>query len=237
MSNSWFQFREFTVHQDRCAMKVSTDACIQGAWTPVYDNVKQVLDIGAGTGLLSLMVAQRSLGVTIDAVELDADAALQAAENAAASPWSNRINVLHKDILDMQPAHKYDLVICNPPFFNDSLLGDDAGRNKVRHTLSLTHRHLFGVIDNVLAHSGYASVLLPVAEHANWQKLVAASGWIIFNKLDIIPKRGSAPNRVVSLCCREGAYAPIPGASMVIRDGNDYTEDFKQLNRPYYLNL
>src|SRR6476661_11279441 len=98
MSNQYFQFKQFMVQQDRCAMKVSTDACIQGAWTPIADDVQHVLDIGAGTGLLSLMLAQRNGQLHIDAIELDEQAASQAQENVAASPWKHKINVWQGDV-------------------------------------------------------------------------------------------------------------------------------------------
>ncbi|RYD55448.1 MAG: methyltransferase domain-containing protein [Sphingobacteriales bacterium] len=236
MSNSWFRFKQFTIHQDRCAMKVSTDACIQGAWTPMADTVKHVLDIGTGTGLLSLMLAQRAAGINIDAIELDADAASQARENVSASTWANRIDVMQGDILNMSIDKQYDLIICNPPFFNNSLLGDDINRNNVRHTLSLTHDQLFEVIKKCLAPDGYASILLPTTEHEGWERLVNEAGWVIHHRLHIIPKEGSSPNRVVSLCSRVANDLPVE-EKLVIRDKEGYTEDFKRLNRPFYLML
>eukprot|EP01136_Pigoraptor_vietnamica_P012822 Opistho-1_new@53158 len=117
MSNHYFQFKQFTIHQDKCAMKVSTDACIQGAWTPIANDVVHVLDIGTGTGLLSLMLAQRNSNIHIDAIELDADAARQAQENISASPWADRVDVMQGDVTAYQFAKQYDMVICNPPFF------------------------------------------------------------------------------------------------------------------------
>src|SRR5688500_11779251 len=130
MANQYFQFKQFSIQQDRCAMKVSTDACIQGAWTPIADNVKDVLDIGAGTGLLSLMLAQRNYDIRIDAVELDVEAAQQAKENVASSPWKDRVEVIQADVTQHSFTKLYDMVICNPPFFNNSLLGDTDTRNQ-----------------------------------------------------------------------------------------------------------
>ena len=116
-------------------MKVSTDACIQGAWTPVTDNVKHVLDIGTGTGLLSLMLAQRYSNITIDAIEIDADACGQAKENIAASPWADRIKLTEIDINDYAPAQRYDMIICNPPFFLNTLLGSAPSRGSIKSLL------------------------------------------------------------------------------------------------------
>lgn len=176
MSNHYFQFKQFTIHQDKCAMKVSTDACIQGAWTPIANDVVDVLDIGTGTGLLSLMLAQRNSSIHIDAIELDADAAIQAKENASASPWADRVQMMQGDVTTHQFTKQYDMVICNPPFFNNSLLGDDAQRNSVRHTISLSYDALLAVLQNVLKPTGYAAVLLPAAEHEIWQNLLLKNG-------------------------------------------------------------
>jgi tRNA1Val (adenine37-N6)-methyltransferase len=237
MANQYFQFKQFTIQQDHCAMKVSTDACIQGAWTPASDIVKDVLDIGTGTGLLSLMLAQRASGINIDAIELDANAAEQAEENIASSPWKNRVQVLQGDVTNYAFTKQYDMVICNPPFFNNSLLGDTDNRNIARHTLSLSYTDLLNVLDNVLKQDGYASILLPVAEHAEWEKLLAKNGWHIGHRLIIQPKESSAPNRVVSLCSRNKAEE-IKEEKLVIYAGqNEYTPEATKLLKSFYLKL
>jgi tRNA1Val (adenine37-N6)-methyltransferase len=138
LGNSYFQFKQFTVHQGDCAMKVTTDACIQGAWTPVQKDEVRILDIGAGTGLLSLMLAQKAPNAIVDAVELNEQAATQAGQNFAGSPWADRLNVICSDIQGYRATHKYDLIISNPPFFNNSLKGPEASRNNARHTTALT---------------------------------------------------------------------------------------------------
>jgi len=238
MSNSWFQFKEFRVEQDRCAMKVSTDACIQGAWTPVSSSVNNVLDIGCGTGLLSLMLAQRNPGIRIDAIELDEAAAQQATENVMASPWADRIQVIQADARTFAGNKKYDLIICNPPFFNNSLLGPEQQRNHARHTLSLSYSELFDCIAANLQPSGKAVVLLPSAEHLTWEKLLVAKGWFVTQQLLISPRTGSTHNRVVSV------YTPVAAQQfqtekLAIRQetGNDYTPEFMQLLRPFYLHI
>jgi tRNA1Val (adenine37-N6)-methyltransferase len=236
MSNNYFRFKQFTVQQDKCAMKVSTDACIQGAWTPVDENVSSVLDIGTGTGLLSLMLAQRSEGIHIDAIELDEDAATQAVENITSSPWKDRIEVIHADVRNYVFNKQYDMVICNPPFFNNSLLGSNDGRNNVRHTLSLSYPDLFTVIGKALKPAGYASVLLPVAEHAEWERIVRANGWYFSRLLKVHPKGNVPANRVVSICtplqtsCTEEAL-------QIYDSGGSYTELFTGLMKNYYLRL
>ena len=134
MSNSYFNFKQFTVNQDRCAMKVTTDSCLFGTWVAkemqaaTTHNVKTMLDIGAGSGLLSLMVAQKN-AVLIEAVEIDADAAQQARENVAASPWKDKINVVNRDVLQWKPSHSYDFIFSNPPFYENDLKSDKKGKN------------------------------------------------------------------------------------------------------------
>jgi len=236
MSNSYFRFKQFTVHQEHCAMKVSTDACIQGAWTPIGAQVKNILDIGAGTGLLSLMLAQRQPQAKIDAIELDAAAAQQAAQNIAASPWADWVAVITGDIRTFRPEKKYELIICNPPFFNSSLLGPADDRNNARHTISLSYQDLFIAIQNHLQQGGLASVLLPVTEHQQWEELLRNNGWSVAYKLNVIPVAGRQPNRIVSLCC-EG-QGTLQQEDLVIRkQGNEYSDTFKELLRPYYLDL
>jgi tRNA1Val (adenine37-N6)-methyltransferase len=218
-------------------MKVSTDACIQGAWTPVTSGVKRVLDIGTGTGLLSLMLAQRNDQALIEAVELDKEAALQAEQNVASSPWSDRITIIHADVKDYTFRHKFDLIICNPPFFNNSLLGKTDERNHARHTLSLSFHELFEVIRNNLSETGYVSILFPMAEHTQWKTIVEKNGWSIYHYLNIQPKPGSAPNRIVSLCA-PNTMQLTQSEDLLIRDNaGQYTPEFIHLLRPFYLML
>src|SRR2546421_11557996 len=119
MSNSFFQFKQFRIDQDRCAMKVTTDACILSAWAPIPP-AGNFLDIGTGTGLLALMMAQRSAGI-IDAIELHEESFLRAKENVEASRWRDRIHIIHSDAKLFRPNKKYDFIICNPPFFQNQL--------------------------------------------------------------------------------------------------------------------
>lgn len=237
MANQYFQFKQFIIQQDRCAMKVSTDACIQGAWTPVADNVRDVLDIGTGTGLLSLMLAQRNDNVHIDAIELDKEAARQAEDNVASSPWKGRVEVIHADVTRYSFKKSYDMVICNPPFFNNSLLGDTDTRNRARHTLSLTYHDLLDVLNNVLKEDGYASILLPVAEHSEWEKLLNKNGWHINHRLYIQPKENGQPNRIVSLCSRNMTEKIEEERLLIYIAQNQYTPEAIALLKPFYLKL
>ena len=237
MSNSYFDFKQFRIEQGRTAMKVSTDACIQGAWTPVPKEAKYILDIGVGTGLLSLMLAQRNPAAYIDAIELDEAAAGDAQLNFSQSPFSDRLQAFCGDVKSYPFQQQYNFIVTNPPFFADSLLGTHAARNTARHGLRLSLEELLQSFDRLLTLSGSASVLLPFTEHKHWVSLLQSNGWAITSELHIIPKPGSAANRVVSICSHIQADVPLMD-ELLIRDklGN-YTPEFIRLLSPFYLNL
>src|SRR5262249_33933395 len=134
MPNSYFQFKEFTVYQERCVMKVTTDACVFGAWVAQdVTDVQNVLDIGTGTGLLPLMLAQRHPSITIDAIEIDKESFEQAKENVAISPFAEHIQVINDDAKAFSSWKKYDLVISNPPFYEKELASSDHKKNIAHH--------------------------------------------------------------------------------------------------------
>lgn len=236
MRNTYFRFKRFTIEQDRCAMKVSTDACILGAWTSIDNDVKSVLDIGMGTGLLSLMLAQRNRQIQIDGIEIDATAYTQANENIQSSAWADRIKVHQGNVNNISLAKKYDLIICNPPFFNKSLLGPNEQRNAARHTISLSYEQLLAAIEKNLAAEGDAFILLPYVEGKELEALLINNGWHVNNRLHIHPRVNAAPNRIIIACSKRENKKGIE--ELYIKDeSNNYTERFKELMSPYYLAL
>lgn len=234
MPNSYFKFKQFTIYQDKCAMKVSTDACILGAWAKVNTS-SSVLDIGAGTGLLSLMLAQRFPDIYIHAIEIDPQAAVQATDNIAKSDWKSRIQLIEGNVKEYD-AGKYDHIICNPPFFSNSLLGPDGNRNTARHDLSLTQKDLIIAFGKLLVEEGWATVIFPATEHEKWADLLKRSGYYIHEQLYVLPRAGSKHNRVISTCSR--VERPLIENTLAIKGlDNVYTPEFTQLMKPYYLNL
>lgn len=175
MPNSWFQFKQFKVEQDQCAMKVCTDACLFGSQLPVDNSIQAVLDIGTGTGLLSLMYAQLNQDAIIDAVELDTAAAAQAAENVQFSPWINRITIHQAAIQAFKTNRLYDLIISNPPFFENDLQSDDAQRNLALHSTALSLEELFSISKQLLKASGQICVLLPYHRREAAMSIAAAN--------------------------------------------------------------
>jgi tRNA1Val (adenine37-N6)-methyltransferase len=161
MANDYFQFRQFTVWQDRCAMKVGTDGTLLGAWSLAPIGECRILDIGTGTGLVALMMAQRYPNAQITAIDIDSSAIHQAQDNVMKSPFSSQITVLQKDVRNMSDAQGFDAIISNPPYFVDSLSCPDPQRNTARHTDSLSYHDLMYAVSVLLKESGIFSVIIP----------------------------------------------------------------------------
>jgi tRNA1Val (adenine37-N6)-methyltransferase len=156
-----FQFKRFTIRQDKATLKVGTDGVILGAWADVA-GAERVLDIGTGTGLLALMVAQRNEGAQVDAVDIDDASAEQATENVAASPWSDRVRVHRMDVRRMKSDRKYDLIICNPPFYAGEMASPDPRAGLARHSGELSFEELVEQVDEHLADHGRFACIIPM---------------------------------------------------------------------------
>lgn len=237
MSNSWFQFKEFNIQQEHCGMKVSTDACIQGAWTEIAADVAQVLDIGAGTGLLSLMLAQRASWISVDALELDENAAKQAAENVAQAPFAKQIKVQQVDVTQWLSPKKYELIICNPPFFQKSMKGPDVARNAARHGDSLSPESLLKAILERLSAKGTASIMWPEVEQELFQKLAARAGLFLNKKIEIKDQEQARISRVIGIYRKEEYEEPLVERLVIKDEDKRYTEEFIRLLHPFYLHL
>ena len=177
MSNTWFQFKQFTIHQDKSAMKVCTDSCVFGATVPVK-NAQYILDIGTGTGLIALMLAQRSSAV-IDAVEIDTDAAVQARQNFEASPWKDRITIHHSSIQDYfkYTVKNYDCIVCNPPFFFDSMKSGSVAKDMALHQTYLPISELMKAAFFMLKDHGDAYFLISIYEEERFLKAALDVGF------------------------------------------------------------
>src|SRR5688572_21328889 len=160
-NKSHFQFKQFTVSHARSTMKVGTDTVLLGAWLKV-DQAQSVLDIGTGNGTIALMLGQRSLeSATIDAVEIEAADVMQAEENFQKSPWNSKIQLHHASIQNFFPAKKYDLIVSNPPYFNNSQRPPDERRHQARHTITLSYDELVDATLRLLDDGGKFNVILP----------------------------------------------------------------------------
>lgn len=239
MSNSFFKFKEFTVYQDKTAMKVCTDACLFGAW--VADNLemsrlKNILDIGTGTGLLSLMLAQFSQA-QIDAVEIEPMAVEQARENFQASKWKNQLDIHPTSILEFakRPIKTFDLIISNPPFFEQQLKSNNSQRNIAMHSNNLTLTELAYCINELLTDSGKAAILLPWNRTEEWKAIAENLGLFCIKETAV--KQTTTHTYFRTMLLMQKKASMVNFSSITIKDGTEYSKEFIKLLTPYYLAL
>ena len=193
--NDWFQFKRFIVKQDRCAMKVGTDGVLLGAWA---QGSRRILDIGTGTGLIALMMAQRFPDAVVDAVEIDGEAANQAKDNAVCSPFHTRVNVFETSLQDYAKdfeGQPYDAIVSNPPYFNNSLKNPDGRRTIARHTDSLPYAVLFRSGDKLLAANGAFSLIVPNDIKADILTEAAVFGFFLLRETAVKTTSSKQPKR------------------------------------------
>ena len=220
-------------------MKVCTDACILGAWTAMKAQtllINNILDIGCGTGLLSLMLAQKT-NALVDAIEINTDAAEQAGENVIRSPWPGNINIVNSSILDFKTVTKYDLIICNPPFYEDDLRSNDENKNAAKHGTTLKLEELLTSVKEKLHEQGMASVLLPFQRTAFFE--ISAKKRSLFVQEKLLIKQTPAHDhfRSVILLSSEFNDEPTINELIIHDEQRNYTAAFKSLMADYYLNL
>jgi tRNA1Val (adenine37-N6)-methyltransferase len=223
-------------------MKVTTDACLFGAWIAEIINNGQfakenALEIGAGTGLLSLMVVQKN-HITIDAVEIDAAAAEQAAENLAASEWKEKIRIHHSDILQFDPKKKYDCIISNPPFYEKEIESADNKKNLAHHGHGLKLDELFATISNFLNKDGTFFLLLPYKRNNEMELLLKKYQLSLIRKVQVRQSVHHQPFRLMLMGTNKKTNLPVEENTLSIwNESRQYTPEFTNLLREYYLYL
>lgn len=236
--NKPFKFKQFTVNQDRCAMKIGTDGVLLGAWTSVEKNPFSVLDIGAGTGILSLMIAQRSYAENIEAIEIDDDAYEQCSENFEQSPWNDRLFCYHASLLEFveEVDDTFDLIICNPPFFSEDYKTNNESRDKARFNDAMPFKHLIYAVVNLLSEGGIFSVIVPFKEKESLIELALKVGLFANRILNV---KGS-PNSETKRSLIEFSFknTKIEVSEMIIEtERHLYTEDYTNLTKDFYLKM
>jgi tRNA1Val (adenine37-N6)-methyltransferase len=235
MSNPYFQFKQFTIYQDQCAMKVCTDACTLGAWfaakTPSWS---RVLDIGSGTGLLMLMLAQKHKG-EIRGIELDLAAFRQGRDNMAKSPWKEMMKGFPGDARTFSFPHKFDFIITNPPFFEGDLVATSEQANLARHSKELTLAELLPVLDTNLTVEGSFGILLPHHRTVYFEDLAAGFGFRLREKLLVRQtSRHDFFRSILQFSRRRETFIPLTELT-IKNDEGSYTEEFTELMQDYYL--
>lgn len=238
LKKNGFTFKHFFVAHDRCAMKVGTDAILLGAWAPVAQ-AKRVLDIGTGSGLIALMLAQRtSESVMLDAIELDPAAARQAEENVLASPWANRIQVHAQNVVTWAEDcdKRYSLIVSNPPYFVPGVECATPERATARYTGTLDHQTLLRCAEMLIEDAGFFCVVLPEAVGHEFIALAQADGWHLRFRTDVAEYAHRLPHRVLL------GFSPLAGETLLDRmaiRGSDknYSDVWCSLTRDFYLFL
>lgn len=226
-----FQFQQFSIRQTHAALKVGTDALLLGSIAQ-FTNPQTILDIGTGTGVLALMCAQRFPEATIEAVELDEQACIDAAHNFSSSPFAHRLSLIQCDIKLFQSDKHFDGIICNPPYFENSQLSTDASRSRARHTQDLDFASLIAIISRTLAPSGKAWIILPESSNEKWSDLInhstlqLAEKWLIYGKPDKL---------VRNIYCLQHEVATIQTHALTVRQADGkYTQEYIALTKDFH---
>ncbi|WP_420401967.1 tRNA1(Val) (adenine(37)-N6)-methyltransferase [Flagellimonas sp.] len=233
-----FQFKQFTIHQDRCAMKVGTDGVLLGAWTSLETRPDSILDIGAGTGLIALQMAQRSNAEVIDAIELDEDAYEQCVENFEASSWADRLFCYHAGLDELvdEIEDTYDLIVSNPPFYSEEVTSGAEARDMARQNTSLPFDELLEGVSRLLSPHGIFSVVIPFKEEKQFVDMAGALGLHPRRSLHV---RGN-PNAPFKRSLLEFGLGEtqLRMEELTIEQGrHEYTEEYVALTRAFYLKM
>ncbi len=236
MPNPYFRFKKFTVYHDRCAMKVGTDGVLLGAWVHVLG--ENVLDVGTGTGLISLMMAQRNDKVAIDAIDIDGDAVSQAKDNIDNSPFGNRIKCWNASLQEFSSKveKRYDVIVSNPPFFVQSLKSPNKERSLARHTDSLPIEDLIGLSASLLSQAGRISFIYPYDYKAELMKLAEEHNLSVSRITNVLPTLDSAPKRILLELAKEKVL-PTENDLVIEKERHVYSEGFTSLLKDFYLKM
>ena len=238
MSSNPFHFKQFTINQDQCAMKIGTDAVLLGAWANLEHHPNSVLDIGAGTGVISLMLSQRSNEETIDAIEIDENAYKQCVGNFENSPWSDRLFCYHVSLEEFTDEidYKYDLIISNPPFYSDTFKSENKQRDLARFNDAMPFHHLVESVSKLLSDEGTFSVIIPFKEEENFIELAS--------NINLFPNRitrvKGSPTSEIKRSLMEFSFNKngLKINELIIEvERHQYTQDYINLTKDFYLKM
>ena len=236
--NKPFHFKQFTIHQDRCAMKIGTDGVLLGAWTSIKGNLGSILDVGTGTGIISLMLAQRSIAETIDAIEIDGGAYEQCVENFETSDWGDRLFCYHAgfDEFVQEVEEKYDLIVCNPPFYSEDVSSGNSSRDIARQNTSLPFDELLKGVSKLLSEDGLFATIIPFKEEKGFLALAESFGLFLNRVLRV---RGNPSTEIKRSLLELGfkeRKASIDELTVEI-ERHKYTKNYIELTKDFYLKM
>ncbi|QXP51446.1 methyltransferase [Cellulophaga sp. HaHa_2_95] len=240
-----FRFKQFTVNQDKCAMKIGTDGVLLGAWASVNNSMHTILDIGTGTGVIALMLAQRSIADTIEAIELDGDAFEQCTDNFEASDWGDRLFCFHAgfdefvdEYTEEEPeeAELYDLIVSNPPFYSEEVSSGNDARDQARQNSSLPFDELVSGVSKLLSPTGVFATIIPYKEEENFIALALENN-LFPNRITQV--RGTENTEIkrslLEFSSTESEYTP---KELIIElERNVYTKEYIELTKDFYLKM
>lgn len=232
---SEFEFRQFTISHSNSTMKVGADAVLLGALTVIDENVKTILDVGTGCGIIALMVAQRSLAI-VDAIDIDESSIAEATINFHNSPWSDRLRAIRTSVQDFSLLHQnhYDLIVSNPPFFQNSLLPKNTRLQLAKHNRQLDFESFLTAANLLLSKTGKLAIILPVNETDIFLQQAAGEGLFLSELIHIIPKSGKIPNRKIIMFSRHLATPPSVREFVLRNSLGKYSAEYMQFTREFH---
>jgi len=238
MPNPYFKFKQFTIFHDKCAMKVGTDGVLLGSWAGKGLSPQRILDIGAGSGLIALMLAQRFKSAEVEAVEIEELCAQQCKENVLASPYKNRVKTINSSIQEFafSSKDKFDLLVSNPPFFIDSFTSDNDQRNTARHNHTLRQHEILQAVTDLSHHKSVFAIILPIKEGDLFIVKAREYPWYLNTQVYIKGSPESKEKRVLLEFTKSAN--PLTKSQLIVEEKRGvYTKEFSNLVKSFYLHL
>lgn len=232
-----FVFKHFTINDQNSAMKVGTDGVLLGAWSQLPYKAERMLDVGCGSGILSLIMAQRSNGcLQIDAIDIDEGAIKDAKDNFLSTAWNKTLNVINGNFVSYSEnsQNRYDMVISNPPFFTEDTLSPDMQRAFARNTSSLSFDNLFKGVAKVISLDGIFAMIAPAESYSYIALTALLNGFYLSRLTWVVTVEGSEPKRVMTEWGRKQVQYSIDTLIMTTKEGS-YTSQYKELTDEFYL--